>query len=77
MKTPSRVIRALIEDMPGGRPPLEPRQQKMFDHILDVGRSTFARQGWHTVGMAAFAEGVGVSPATIRRYICDLENLLA
>lgn len=78
METPVRIIRALIEDMPGKRRlPREPKEQAVYDEILDAARTVFAHEGRHNVTMAKFAAGFGSTTATMRRYICDLDYLLS
>jgi AcrR family transcriptional regulator len=77
MHLPARLIRAHADDTPGHRPALSPREQDRRDRILANALTLMAQYGRHSLTMAAFATGLRLSPAMVRRHFPDLDNLFA
>ena len=76
MTTPTRLLRASVEDLTKRRF-LTDRQRETRELILASGQRVMADYGRPNIKMITFADAIQVSPGTIRHYICDLDNLLA
>jgi AcrR family transcriptional regulator len=77
MPTPARLLRAFADELPGMRPRFSARELAQQDRILAAAQSLFARFGRTNITMGNFALALRMSPATIRRYFCDLDCILA
>ena len=77
MNIPARQIRDLVQDIPGLRPVLSPRQQRTREIILTAAVRTFAILGFKNVSMRAFAAGIWISRDRIQTHFLDMDSLLA
>jgi AcrR family transcriptional regulator len=77
MITPPRILRALVDDLPGHRPTLTPRQQDREAAILHVAEVLMARFGRAKLTMTNFALALRMSRATIRFHFVDLDCILS
>ena len=77
MNIPARLIRAVIEDIPGLRPILSPRQEQARGLILQVAVATFAALGRKRVTMRALAKAAWMSRDRIEFHFLDLDCLLS
>lgn len=76
MPTPPRILRADIEDIPGARPQLSPREQDRKEVILAAARRVMVIHGRAGVRLSDLATALGMAPGTIRRHFPDLDYLL-
>jgi hypothetical protein len=77
MNIPARLVRAVVQDIPGLRPEPTPAAQRTRDLILKAAVNTFAALGRRNLTMIALAEGIWMSRARIREHFLDLDCLLA
>jgi len=77
MITPPRILRALVDDLPGHRQTLTPRQQDREAAILHVAEVLMARFGRAKLTMTNFALAMRMSRATIRFHFVDLDCILS
>ncbi len=77
MPIPARIIRRQCDDLPGQRPHASWKDQDRFTRILDGAQSIMATYGRAAIGLTAFALGMRMAPATIRRAFPDMDYLLA
>jgi AcrR family transcriptional regulator len=77
MNIEARHIRAIVEDIPGLRPVLSPRQEQMRGLILQAAVATFAALGRRRVTMRALAKACWMSRDRIEFHFLDLDCLLS
>jgi AcrR family transcriptional regulator len=77
MTIPARILRAAIRDIPGAKPHFTPREQARFDTAIAAGQRVLARHGRIRVTLQSLASALMLSPATLRRWFCDIDHLLA
>ena len=77
MPIPARIIRRQCDDLPGQRPHASWKDQDRQTRILDGAQSIMATYGRAAIGLTAFALGMRMAPATIRRAFPDMDYLLA
>jgi AcrR family transcriptional regulator len=77
MTIPARILRATIRDIPGAQRNLSPREQARFGVAIAAGRRVLAQHGRIRVTLQSLASALMLSPATLRRWFCDIDHLLA
>jgi AcrR family transcriptional regulator len=73
---PARLIRAVVEDIPGLRPELNPRMEKTRDQSLQAATRTFAILGRRGVTMRALANASWISRDRIYFHYLDVDCIL-
>jgi AcrR family transcriptional regulator len=78
MKTTAREIRNIAETCKSFPAfPVTDRECRRHDTIIECGRAVMAEKGFANITLAAFAIGMRIAVATLRRHFCDLDALLA
>src|ERR1700678_201118 len=77
MFTPARILRATIEKVHGGPPPLTPRQRAREERILAGRQSQMTQRGSHKISVTGLAKSLGISRDALCFHFCDIESLLA
>jgi AcrR family transcriptional regulator len=77
MNIPARLIRAVVQDIPGLRPEITPQAQRTRELILTAAVDTFAHLGRKGISMRALAEASWISRDRIRVHFLDIDSLLA
>jgi AcrR family transcriptional regulator len=77
MRTPDRILRADAQDLERDPPAFTPREQEQYNRILALSEGIMARRGIHTMTFSGLARALCMGSATVRRYFCDLDILLA
>jgi AcrR family transcriptional regulator len=76
MTTPARLIRTIVDDIPGPHRELSRRDQDRRDLILSVGRTAMARYGRDQIALSEFALALRLEPRQVRIHFPDLDHLL-
>jgi AcrR family transcriptional regulator len=78
MKTTAREIRIIAESLQSTPAfPATERERLRHENIIECARIAMAEKGFANITMAAFAIGMRIAVATMRRHFCDLDALLA
>jgi AcrR family transcriptional regulator len=77
MPTPTRLLRAIVDNLPGRSRTLSEKQQARREEILAAALGIMVKHGRSGLTMAGFATALRSSPATIRRIFFDLDSILA
>jgi AcrR family transcriptional regulator len=76
MHTPIRILRDLVDSLPGQHPKLSARELDLQDRILDTAPVLMARYGGGSITVNSLAITMRLAPATIRRLFPDLDCIL-
>ena len=77
MPTPTRLLRATADALPGRSNTLSERQRARQEDILAVGLGIMVQHGRVALTMGRFAAAARMSASTIRRHFVDLDSILA
>jgi AcrR family transcriptional regulator len=77
MTTPTRILQATVDGLPGHRRRFTDRQRDRQENILTAGLALMARHGRAGLTMAKFGLAVGMAPAAIRRLFVDIDSILS
>lgn len=76
MRIPTRILRAVVDDLPNGRPIFSARELEQKERILTFGTALMIRFGRAGLAFNEFAIAIRLSPAAIRRHFVDIDALL-
>jgi AcrR family transcriptional regulator len=76
MQIPARILRAEACDLDPSLRDLTIAQEEQRDRIMAIAQTLMMRHGPHAISFTAFARALKIGPATLRRYFCDLDELL-
>jgi AcrR family transcriptional regulator len=77
MTTPTRILQATVDGLPGHRCRFTEKQRDRQEKILTAGLALMARHGRAGLTMAKFGLAVGMAPAAIRRLFVDIDSILS
>jgi AcrR family transcriptional regulator len=77
MTTPTRILQATVDGLPGHRRRFTEKQRDRQEKILSAGLILMARHGRSGLTMGAFGIAIGLAPAAIRRIFVDIDSILS